>query len=261
MSPFSGTLNYTGSPLRAAFLNLVRDCDYELSNNIHETGAIRQYSLHPFPFNRQFNTNFNEGEEYRFKVNLLDADKFKDAIRNIALGINSDIRLHHHAFPIRRIDFDHNDANQLMTGWTEPVKEIDVKSIRIGMHFETPTQLSVYGSDYACVLPQPARVFTALLRVWESIEKSSTVEYTSEYRDWVEQNVHISRHRIRTAHVPIGRRRQVVGFVGDVDYIIDTADSQLVALTVGLTRFAEFSNIGKNRTAGFGKVSVDVTGG
>lgn len=262
MSPFSGSLDYTGSPLRAAFLNLMKECDGDLSQQIHAEGAIRQYALHPFPFDRRrFMTQFTEGEEYSFRINLLNADKFRDAIRSIALGIRSDMRLHHYKFPIRRIDFDHNDGDRLMAQWTEPVRTADADSMKVNMHFETPTQLSVYGSEYACVLPQPERVFTSLLRVWSSLERRSTLEYVSEYRDWVEQNVHINWHRLHTATVPIGRRRQVVGFVGEVVYTIDEVDSQLATLTLGLAKFAEYCNVGKNRTAGLGKVSVELSEG
>ncbi len=43
-------------------------------------------------------------------------------------------------------------------------------------------------------------------------------EPVSEYRDWVEKNVYIRKHRIQTTKVHLSRDRVIIGFVGSVDY-------------------------------------------
>ncbi|MHA1247370.1 MAG: CRISPR system precrRNA processing endoribonuclease RAMP protein Cas6 [Candidatus Thorarchaeota archaeon] len=254
MSPFSGRLPFTGGPLRAAFLSLLRQADAELSSQVHDASEVRTYSLDPFPFDKRFMTLFEEGEEYTFGVNLLNSEHYARAIRQLVIANRTDIRLYHHVFPVRRIDLEQVNPETAMASWVEEFKRAKGESVVVTMHFLTPTQLSVYGSEMGCLLPQPERVFPALLRVWNRINQATSLERVSDYRDWVEKNVSVSYHRIHTETVPLGRGRDFVGFVGKVVYAVGDRDSPFAALTGGLAKFAEISNIGKNRTAGLGRV-------
>ncbi len=256
VSPFTGQLGFTGTPLRAAFLGLLNDCDDQLTHQVHDARAIRTYALQPFPFDRDFTTNFVEGHEYSFRVNLLDSDRYQDALRRFALGAKRDLRIHHETFALMRVDFNAYDSGKMMETWLDEFRASFGDTVRIVMSFVSPTQLSAYGSDFACLLPYPERVFTSLLRIWNQIERATTVERVSEYRDWVESKLHVSAHRLHTTEVELGRNRSVVGFVGRVVYTLREAQSPLGLLTAGLAKFAELSNIGKNRTAGFGQVEV-----
>jgi len=254
MSPFTGRLPFTGGPLRAAFLNLLRQADAELSSQVHDASEVRTYSLDPFPYDRQFMTLFKEGEEYTFGVNLLDSEHYARAIRQLVIANRTGIRLYHHLFPVRRIDLEQVNLETTMASWVEEFKRARGNSVVVTMYFLTPTQLSMYGSDMGCLLPQPERVFPALLRVWNRINQATSLERVSDYREWVEKNVSVSYHRIHTETVPLGRGRDFVGFVGKVVYVVGDRNSPFAALTGGLARFAEVSNIGKNRTAGLGRV-------
>ena len=258
VSPFTGELGFTGTPLRAAFLSLLKGCSDQLSTEVHDERAVRTYALQPFAHDKEFRTVFEEGREYSFRVNLLDSDRYQDALRRFALTSRRSIRIHHEVFPLRRIDFISYDAGKTMETWIDEFKESFHDTIRIVMTFLTPTQLSAYGSDFACLLPQPERVFPSLLRVWNEIERATAIEHVSEYRNWVESKVHVSAHRLHTAEVPLGRTRKVVGFLGRVVYTISDAQSPLGYLTAGLAKFALLSNVGKSRTAGFGHVDVRI---
>jgi CRISPR-associated endoribonuclease Cas6 len=175
-----------------------------------------------------------------------------------ALNTTKSVRIYHEVFPLKRIDFNVYDAGNAMEAWIDEFKNCFSNTIRIVMTFLTPTQLSAYGSDFACVLPQPERLFPSLLRVWNEIEKATSIEHVSEYRNWIESHVHVSAHRIRTVEVPLGRTRKVVGFLGRVVYSVSDAQSPLAYLTAGLAKFAQLSNVGKNRTAGFGQAFVRI---
>lgn len=246
--------------LRAAFLNLLRGYDHELSGQVHESNSVRSYSLDPFPCDSRFQTYLDEGEECTFGVNLFDAGPFEDIIRHIALCPKPELRVYHHCFSIRKIDFSRHRPASLMERWTAGLDSESKTPIRVRMRFITPAQLSQFGSDRAFLLPSPEKVFTGLLRVWNTVGDATTLERTGGYHDWVRENVYVSGHDLRTVKVSLGRQRKVIGFVGNIIYNIEPSNSPLLALTVGLSRFAEICNVGKNRTAGFGKVAVEVDG-
>ncbi|NHI84351.1 MAG: CRISPR system precrRNA processing endoribonuclease RAMP protein Cas6 [Candidatus Thorarchaeota archaeon] len=257
-SPFSGEIGFSGVPLRAAFLDFLRECNGELSERVHGAEGTRAYSIDPFPCDAKFNTHFEAGQEYVFCVHLFKPSAYQDVISNIALKNGHSLRLHHHRFPMNRIDFLRRAPHSMMQEWTDFLNDIEEGLIRLRFNFLTPTQLSEFGSDKASLLPTPEKVFTSLLRVWNTMENATKLERTGMFRDWVTKNVYVSGYYLRTVRVPLGRGRTVIGFIGNVVYNIEPDDSPLVNLTTGLARYAEICNIGKNRSAGFGKVEVDI---
>jgi CRISPR/Cas system endoribonuclease Cas6 (RAMP superfamily) len=104
-------------------------------------------------------------------------------------------------------------------------------------------------------------VLTGLLRVWNTVEGATRLEHTGEYYDWITENVYVSGHDLHTVRVSLGRKRNLVGFTGNIVYTIEASKDPLTKLTVGLAKFAEICNIGKNRSAGFGKTTVKIIGG
>lgn len=257
-SPFSGTMGFMGVPLRAAFLNLLQQYDPELSNQVHEGEGIRSYSLDPFPLSSSFKTDFDQGSEYQFGVNLFAADRYGALIRSLALVPKEEVRIHHYYFPLRKVDFCVHRASELMDAWIEEAELDGARNIGVEFKFLTPTQLSQYGSDMAFLMPTPEKVFSGLLRVWNTIDKTTAVQHVSDYRKWVEANIYVSGYRLHTVKVTLGRGRAVVGFVGVVNYEVENADSPFGLLSIGLSKFSEMCNVGKNRTAGLGKVTVEL---
>ncbi len=255
-SPFTGSLEFSGTALRGAFLDMLRSRSPELSTSLHDSHETRIYSLVPFPTGPRFQTLFTQGESYEFAVNILDVDTLRPAIREMILHPPESVRLHHYQFPISRIDYFQNDLRTLMDAWTKEFEKTLHRPYKISMRFVTPTHLSQYGSDFSSLFPQPVRIFPGLLRVWNNVERLPKVERVSPYRDWVEQEVSVSRYQLRTTEIRMGPKRRIIGFVGETVYTIHDADSSMTALTACLARFAELSNVGKNRTAGFGRVQV-----
>jgi len=259
-SPFSGDLGFSGVPLRAAFLNLLRESDEQLSNEIHDSDDVRTYALDPFPLDSRLQTLLREGERCEFGVNLFKAEQVERALRGIALKPHRDLRIHQYAFPLNRIDFSRSDPEKLMSSWSQLVPANVSSPVIVRMRFTTPTQLSHYGTGRAYLVPTPDKVFSGLLRVWNTVEKATKLAEVSDYRDWVDSNVYISAHRLRTVRVSLGRSRSFVGFVGNVTYQIDDSRDPLSRFTVGLARFGEMCNVGKNRTAGMGRIVVSIGG-
>jgi CRISPR/Cas system endoribonuclease Cas6 (RAMP superfamily) len=81
-------------------------------------------------------------------------------------------------------------------------------------------------------------------------------EEFSEYRDWLLKNICVSQHRLSTRIAYMGDKK-AVGFVGWAAYEMKTRD-ECNKVTLVLARFAEYSNIGGNRTGGFGVTKVRI---
>ncbi len=253
-SLFTGELEFTGVALRAAFLSLLKQSDPELSKKLHDASSVQAYAIHPFDFGTCFKTQFVQGEEYSFTVHILDTEESGHSVRGIIMNRDALLDVYHQKMMVTQIDITRRSPDGLMSQWIK--EEVNQDIVRLPFMFKTPTQLSQYGSDCACLLPVPERVFPALLRIWNTVSGATRVERVTDYRDWVEQNVSVSRHRIRTTELELGRKRSFVGFIGEVVYNVRNAQEPFGRLTAGLAHFAELSNIGKNRTAGFGMVRL-----
>ena len=145
-----------------------------------------------------------------------------------------------------------------LTGnWLDEMSQTTDEPIKMRFRFLTPTQFSSFGSDHAYLLPTPEKVFSGLLKVWKTLERNTTPLLTGAYRDWITENIYISGHRLRTVKVQIRRGRALLGFVGEVEYNMKYSEDSMTNLTYCLARFAELCNVGKNRSAGFGKVSIE----
>ena len=68
-----------------------------------------------------------------------------------------------------------------------------------------------------------------------------------------EAHVGVSAYELRTRLAEMGKKK-AVGFTGWVEYYMDEL-GEWNRVTVALARFAEYSNIGGNRTGGFGEVT------
>jgi CRISPR-associated endoribonuclease Cas6 len=256
-SPVTCDIGFSGVPLRAAFLNLLREYDSDLSDKVHGQSGLRAYSIDPFQCDSAFHTHFMQGEEYDFGVNLFRSTQFQGMLRSIAIRRNYGFRILHHDFSLQRVDLKQISTDILMKQWLENMPTETNKPIKMRMTFLTPTQFSSFGSDYAYLLPTPEKVFPSLLRIWKMLERSMTPELTGKYRDWITENVYVSGYRLKTVKVPLGRERSLMGFVGNVEYSMKASEDPLSSLTFCLAKFAEICNVGKNRSAGFGKVEVN----
>ena len=257
-SPTSCSIPFTGPSLRAAFLKMVHEHSPELGDELHHGQGSRPYSIDPFPFDRQFRTHLTAGEMYTFSVRIMDSDDLSEHIRNMALRQSQVLQVQGLEFPIRSMDFRRWDPKSLWDELALIPEMKDGERINIHMSFLTPTQLSQFDSDMVYLLPDPEKIFSSTLRLWNLGADDKRVEPISDYRHWVQRNIFVSRHHIRTRRVLMGPERPVVGFLGDVTFTMIPEGDLYSSLTPVLARFSELTNIGKNRTAGFGKVNVTV---
>jgi CRISPR/Cas system endoribonuclease Cas6 (RAMP superfamily) len=109
--------------------------------------------------------------------------------------------------------------------------------------FRSPTYLSSLGSRYNLLFPEPVRLFSSLMRLWDAFSTSKKFgrERLQTYKEWLERYVGITGHNLRTVLAEMGRKK-AVGFEDWVTYEINSDDRWNKA-TVALGRFAEYSNV------------------
>jgi len=108
------------------------------------------------------------------------------------------------------------------------------------------------GSRYESLYPEPVQVFSNLMRVWDAFSDSRVFgeEGLTSYKEWLRIHIGVSAYILETRLAEMGKKK-AVGFTGWVEYEMDAQDDWN-RVTVALARFAEYSNIGGNRTGGFG---------
>jgi CRISPR-associated endoribonuclease Cas6 len=121
------------------------------------------------------------------------------------------------------------------------------------LSFRSPTYFASLGSGYHWMFPDAVKVFSGLMRCWNLFSDARQFgkeEYVA-YREWLGKNVGVSEYELWTRLV-VMRAKKATGFVGWVTYKMKDLESQWNKVTFTLARFAEFANVGGNKTGGFG---------
>jgi len=145
---------------------------------------------------------------------------------------------------------------------------IKVKACRgFSIRFMTPTFFRIHipralrktRSVRVLPLPDPFHLFVNLYNLWNAYLKR---KIKPEYLEWLQQYpILVSRVRgLNTHHYYKDEVRGaiMIGFTGTAYYTLaeDLYDEEMVTATNQLLRLAEYSNVGGNRTAGYGWVKV-----
>jgi CRISPR/Cas system endoribonuclease Cas6 (RAMP superfamily) len=78
-----------------------------------------------------------------------------------------------------------------------------------------PTYLAGLGTDFRYLFPDPVRIFSGLMRLWNlfSDDRKFSEKEFLEYTEWLLRNVGVSQHRLKTMIAFMGKKK-AVGFVG-----------------------------------------------
>ena len=211
ISPVTKEIGFSGIPLRAAFLQLLRNYDTELGKAMHEDQGVRNYALTTLSYDKCFSTLLREGVQDSFDVTLLDHRNYRDFAKHLIIQDDLRIRLYENSLPVRRIGFSMMDPQETMHQWVDAPNLQRASKIRIAMTFHTPTQLAHSGSNSLCLFPMPEKVFPALMKIWQSIDRTTYFFPLEEYREWVQKYVEIPRYKIRTYPLKTGAGMQTQG--------------------------------------------------
>ncbi len=238
---------FTGYVSRGLLLTMLRRMDPGESGRLHEAETRKPYSVTPLRFRARRRTEKGYildpsapcGVEFRFMEDeparmLLDYFAGRDSVL-----------IYDTEFKVASITLDSASYEELAA--SEPAG-----SFRLV--FRSPTYLSSAGSRWDLLYPDPIQLFTGLLRLWDSFTEGRRYGPggLEEYRGWLRAHAGVTQHLLRTRLAEMARKR-AVGFTGWATYALDASD-EWNRLTVTLARFAEYSNVGGNRTGGFGEV-------
>jgi len=123
----------------------------------------------------------------------------------------------------------------------------------VTLHFLTATAFHVHKGDL--LLPVPRNIFARPFQVWQEFAPPM-LALPRDWLDWCEENVLVTRHRIRTVRAAIDEQNWQAGFVGLVSFRAFDGEAQETELYrrvfQALGRFAAYSGVGRKTTMGMG---------
>lgn len=165
---------------------------------------------------------------------------------------SSGVVLHDQPMRVESVAIETHDYADLLAAGREPGR---MRS-RVTLCFETPTYFKVTGGS-TVRLPVPEYVFgKSLLRRWQAF---SAVGLPDGLAEFIVQGLEVDALRgLKTRAVSFARagKNVVVGFVGDVRYVMSTAEPELAAAVRALAWFARFSGVGAQTADGLGQARV-----
>ena len=238
---------FTGYVSRGLLLHVLRVVDPSLSSSLHKSDVPKPYSVTPIKFRAEekIETGYIVDSSFPCKV------CFRFLRESLAQHFlkyfykSSSVMIYDTVFHVSSLRVHSEDYKGLWESVEEPVDAFRLV-------FRTPTYLAVLGSDHHYLFPDHMRIFPNLLRLWNMFSdyKKFSKEEFLEYRSWLLRNMGVSQHRLSTRIAYMGDKK-AVGFVGWASYEMKKRD-EWNRLTCVLAKYAEYSNVGGNRTGGFG---------
>ncbi|MHA1347480.1 MAG: CRISPR system precrRNA processing endoribonuclease RAMP protein Cas6 [Candidatus Heimdallarchaeaceae archaeon] len=245
--------SFTGSLVRGAFLSLIKSKDSILSDKLHEGNKKRPFSLTPvFRFNeslartRRGEIVVKKNEKYFFRLGVL-TEELADLIETIALAaLQSTIELAANKFTLLQVSREKKTTKDLLLT-NELLPEI------FSLVFKSPTYLTINATKFPLRFPDSRYVFMNLAKLWNIFNNDQTLIDEDDFFGWLGHNVSVNAHKLKTQLVYTAPTTKKIGFKGWVRYKL--SDNLKYRSWVHLlAQYAEFSNVGGNRTAGLGYV-------
>lgn len=258
--------SFSGFASRGVFFDILSRTSCELAEELHKRKGIAPYSTSPIEFleggaTRIAYRKLPATTNASLRVSLFDSMLYKFFEKTIFGGLSS-LRLLDEECPLSEIGIKAVDPKKLIEE-AEPIKRFSIK-------FRTPTvfRLTPRGPIDKSSRPSPFRLYPlpdpilltrSILRVWRSFFGQTPCD--KDFDEWLTAGgVAISGYpgglKTYRLYEHPHSNKWVVGFVGTVHYSLpdDTYDEKHAKIMNGLLRFAEYTNVGAGKTAGFGMV-------
>lgn len=239
---------FTGYVARGLALHILNRIDPALSQDLHEPNALKPYSVTPL----YFKSTKKHTDGYQLdpstpciiKIRFLDDRIAKSALDYFSS--NESLMIYDTHFKVASLTIRTEDFSKVQ----------DVRRFRL--LFDTPTHLSKIGSKFDQLFPEPHVVFPHLMRIWDACTSDKFGKDVFEkYKEWLEKNATVSAYHLHT--IVVKGKSMKIGFVGWCNYRIGgDKNSEFSLITNKLAKLAEYSNIGMERTGGFGVVKYNI---
>ena len=261
--------NTTGRFGHAAFLALIDAVEPALAQALHDNNGRQPFTVSPLRLTdhatarprdyattrpHDHTTMLREGDGCSMRFTILDStlfQSFQSAL--IASSLAATIRLQNIPFAVEEaITTPHAEE---LTGYTTFAELRDAAGGEraIALRFDSPTAVSFNdetGKKFD-LLPTPWRGFDSLCRKWNAFAEAP-IAVPEAVRAWVEANVLVSGHNIRTDALLFDHFTQK-GFVGSVVYETKSDDATMVRVVNALADFALYAGVGYKTTMGMGQ--------
>jgi CRISPR-associated endoribonuclease Cas6 len=238
---------FTGHVSRGLLLHVVRTVDPGASGLLHELNVSKPYSVTPLRFKSRSRCENGYVLDPLFPCRV--SFRFlKDEYSTFLLSFFQK----QNSLMVLDTVFRIASMSVKCKSYEELEKEAKVADA-FRLSFRSPTYFASLGSDYHWMFPDSVKVFSGLMRCWNLFSdgrRFDKEEYLA-YREWLGKNVGVSEYELWT-RLALMKRKKATGFVGWVTYEMKDKESAWNAVTCTLAKFAEFANVGGNRTGGFG---------
>ena len=246
---------FTGHIARGLLLHFIRLVDPSVSGLLHELNVSKPYSVTPL----RFRSSSRNDEGYVLdplfpcKVGFrFLKDEYSTYLLNFFQKQNTAL-IFDTTFQIASMSIncktyaDLEKEAQAVDGFT--------------LDFMTPTYLANLNSGYHWMFPDPVKVFCSLMRCWNqfSDERRFTKEEYIAYKNWLGKNVGVSRYELHT-RLAVMRNKKATGFTGYVTYELGDKENPYNKTTHMLAHYAQYANIGGNKTAAYGQTKLQING-
>jgi CRISPR-associated endoribonuclease Cas6 len=258
---------FVGHECRAGFISLVSRLDPELGRVFHEgVGGRSVFSLKPLRFVSGFSLVFPEESFRRFPVDgnvvfepgaraLMSVTIFNDDLAGKLLSkLFSSVQslnlvVKNYGFSLERLGVFLIDPNEALRSG-EVVDEVDID-------FMTPTYFNPLRGDmsYKVLYPDPTLLFASLISIAHQLTGASYPK-----PEELASHVYVSGLDIKTPYVREVTQEAPTGFVGWAKIKIKkNVDSEVKKILIGLLRLGEVTNVGGNRSGGYGVIKLKLS--
>jgi len=266
---------FSGIVVRGIFFKILKSFNLGLAAEIHNLRVLSPYSTSPLENVVQKQVFFDyvpSGVGVQFKIVAFDRGISK-AVQQFVLGREiPTITLQGFTMPVNTVSMssvEHDFSEKASSGATRFMVEFrsptffrntqkgpSLLALMIPRRFRKPVK-PVY--RYV-IVPDPYHFFRGLARLYRQF-CNPNFRYRS-YCEWLlEGGVALETyHDLRVVKIWDSERKWWRGFMGRAVFTIpkDLYDPKMAKLTHALLEFARYSNVGGNRTAGFGLVDYYV---
>lgn len=251
-----------GYKFRGVIMKWLTEYNPELGESFHQPGEMRPYAINTIPRRKENKiefilTSYNEQLSDTVIQDLLQSERVK-------------LQVDGKQFFIAQITFERPNLDLMKK---------QAKSItRLQIQFVTPVYFNTSLGDYPVRFPIPDVLFGNLIHLWNDINANGQQLDRDSFMDWVNAHVYISGYRLRSAKRDIGKRKPIVGGLGNATYrvteinrnyykkLLEDMDrkydvefvnenySQNCQWLDALCKLGTYTNVGGNRTAGMGVI-------
>lgn len=246
--------SYTGQIIRGALLQMITKHDQILADKLHEGNKIRPYSLSPLMgFNKRLirtrrgEITVEKGTMMKFRMGIL-TNQLAERMVNISLQKESmNLKLAEGEFKVTSIEIKKKNVIEILTENESPPSTFSLS-------FLTPTYFNIAKQEFPMRFPDPRYLFMNLASLWNAFNEEKVLVDQTELFSWLENHISINAYKLSTHSVYIAKNAPKIGFKGWARYQL-SGEEGYQRWIHALAQYAEFSNIGANRTAGLGCVN------